>query len=83
MKIGVAAGESVDGWRQFVVHIRGWNGKKGASHGNDNVESRDENDPTNKLPESIRICPLLNQQPHYKVVAVGSCRVETQVRNCL
>jgi hypothetical protein len=39
-----------------VVHIRGRNGKKGASHGNNNVEGRDENDTTN-LPESIHICP--------------------------
>jgi hypothetical protein len=38
---------------------------------NDNVESGDENDTTN-LPESIRICPLLDQQPSHKVVAVGS-----------
>ena len=29
VKIGVAAGESVEGWSQFVVHIRGWNGRKG------------------------------------------------------
>jgi hypothetical protein len=31
------------------------------------VESRDENDTTN-LPQSIRICPLFNQQPHYRVI---------------
>jgi hypothetical protein len=35
------------------------------------MESRDENDTTN-LPQSIRICPLLDQQPHHKVVSVGS-----------
>jgi hypothetical protein len=56
VKIGVVAGESVEGWSYFVVHIRGWNGEEGASHGNDNVENRDENDMMN-LPESIHICP--------------------------
>jgi hypothetical protein len=71
VKIGVAAGESVEGWSHFVIHIRGWNGEKRASQGNDNVENRDENDMTN-LPESIHICPLLDQQPHYNVVTVGS-----------
>ena len=54
-----------------MVHIRGRNGKKGASHGNNNVESRDENDTTN-LPESIHICPMFDEwRPKCEIV----CRV--------
>jgi hypothetical protein len=40
-----------------VIHIGGCNVKKGGNHGNDNVESKDENDTTN-LP-NIHICLLI------------------------